>query len=203
MAALATITDLADRVGTLTAAQTARAPALLADASAKVRRFCRQTFEAATDDVVVLSPVGMVLRLPQLRATEVSAVALIDGGTDIPLTGWGWDGAELVDLTYATTVAGSTVVQQQNTNTYRVTYSYSPGDIDDIKAMVCAMVNRTLTAPSVVDGMVSENIGQYGYTLQQSGGSQGTSTRLTEADKRELIDSGRRRQSATVAVRAR
>lgn len=184
-------------------AQAARVDALLADASAKVRRFTRRNFDAVTNAVVVLSPVGTVLRLPQTPVSAVTSVALIDGATDIALTGWGWDGADQVDLANATTVAGSTTTRTQNTNTYRVTYSHTAYVHDDIKAKVCEMVGRTLAAPSMVDGMVSETIGQYSYTLQQGGGGQGTAVRLTQTDKQDLIDNGWRRQSGTVAVRAR
>lgn len=206
MAALATQADVEARIGTLTAAQAARVDALLADASAKVRAFCRQTFDVVASDQVVLSPVGAVIRLPQRPITAVTSVALIDGTTDIPLTGWAWDGAELLDLTYATTVAGSTTTPVQNTNTYRVTYSHGSASslaLEVAKGKVCELVARTITAPSVVDGMVSETIGQYGYTLQQSGGSQGTAVRLTQADKQDLIDLGLRRQSGSVLTRAR
>ncbi len=204
MAALATQADLEARIGALSATQIARVAALLDDASARVRRFCRQEFTTAANDSVVLSPVGAVIRLPQRPITAVASVALIDGATDIPLTGWAWDGAELLDLTNATTAAGVTTSPVQNTNTYRVVYSHGAGAApDDIKAKVCEMVGRTITAPTIVDGMVSETIGQYGYTLQQGGGSQGTAVRLTAADKQDLIDGGWRRQSGTVAVRAR
>ena len=204
MAALATQADIEARIGTLTAPQAARVAALLDDASAKVRRFCRQEFSAVASDVVVLAPIGTVIRLPQRPITAVTAVALIDGTTDIPLTGWAWDGAEFLDLAHATTVAGTTTpaTPVQNTNTYRVTYSHGGPVPDDVKAIVCAMVARTVTAPTIVDGMVSETIGQYGYTLQQGGGSQGTAVRLTAGDKQDLIDGGWRRQSATVSVRA-
>lgn len=203
MAALATQADLEARIGPLTEAQAARVDALLADASAKVRRFTRRTFDAATNDVVVLSPVGTVLRLPQTPVSAVTAIALIDGTTDIPLTGWGWDGADMVDLANATVAAGSTATRTQNTNTYRVTYSHTASVHDDIKGKVCEMVGRTIAAPSMVDGMVSETIGQYSYTLQQGGGSQGAAVRLTQADKQDLIDNGWRKQSGTVQVRAR
>ena len=206
MVALATQADVEARIGALTAAQAARVDALLADASVKVRAFCRGVqFDVAANDVVVLSPVGTVLRLKG-PVSAVASVALIDGTTDIPLTGWGWDGADQVDLANATTLAGNTTWPLQNTNTYRVTYSHGSTTslaAEAAKGKVCEMVARTITAPTVVDGMVSEAIGQYSYTLQQSGGSQGTAVRLTDADKRDLIDLGLRRQSATVAVRAR
>ncbi len=206
MVALATQADIEARIGTLTAEQAARVTALLADASAKVRAFCRGTqFDVVTNDVAVLSPVGTVLRLKP-PVTAVASVALIDGTTDIPLTGWGWDGADMIDLANATTTAGNTTTPVQNTNTYRVTYSHGSTTslaVELAKGKVCEMVARTVTAPSVVDGMVSENIGQYSYTLQQGGGGQGSAVRLTAADKQDLIDMGLRRQSATVAVRAR
>lgn len=205
MPALATQVDIEARIGALSVTQAARVAALLDDASAKVRAFCRGVqLDVVANDVVVLSPVGTLLRLKP-PVTSVASVALIDGGTDIPLTGWGWDGADLIDLANATTAAGSTATRVQNTNTYRVTYSHGSANslaVELAKAKVCEIVARTLTAPSIVEGMVSETIGQYGYTLQQSGGSQGTSVRLTAADKQDLIDLGLRRQSATVLTRA-
>lgn len=208
MAALASIDDLTARIGTLTDVQAARAPALLADASAMVRRFISRKVTTVVDDSVVLYPEGHRLRLPQRPVNAVTSVARIDGATDVVLVGWGWDGAELIDLELVATDGGDLPPHypRHNTNTYRVVYSHGHAadseDIDDLVAKVCHMVGRVLTAPTLADGMVSENIGQYGYTLQQSGGSQGAGVRLTAADKQDLIDAGWRRQSATITVRS-
>jgi hypothetical protein len=49
------LTDLSDRLGRpLTAAEEARATALLADASAKVRSYTKQAFIRTDDETVVL-----------------------------------------------------------------------------------------------------------------------------------------------------
>jgi len=207
---LATEADLVDRIGELTEAQTSRAGALLVDASAKVRGFCRQTFTLIEDDAVVLRPVGTLLRLPQRPVLDVTAVVAVgcNGLPDLPLAGWCWDGADKVDV--AALNSGTFVSLpawwddlDRHAVTYRVTYDHGYAEIpEDVVAVVCAMVNRTLTAPSMVEGMVSEGIGQYRYQLQQGGGSAGTSVRLTGEDRQALLDAGYRRRATTIAVSA-
>jgi hypothetical protein len=209
---LASPADLVARLGRdLTSIEAARADALLADASALVRGYTRQTFDPVEDDVVVLRPVGTLLRLPRQPVTAVTAVAAIGEEPEVPLSGWQWDGSDLVDIGGL----GSIIVNLPDwwydtpggPNTYRVTYSHGYEETPpDVVAVVAAMVLRTLTAPSMVEGLVSsqEQIGQYshGYQLQQTTGSAGPSVRLTQADKQALDDAGYRRRATTVAVTA-
>lgn len=211
MAALATAADLEARLGrALTDAEAPRAEALLADASALVRAFTRQRFDLVTGDQVVLRPVGTLLRLPQRPVLAVTAVVAIGGQPslpDVPLSGWVWDGSDLLNIHALDAVVVNLPewwYESGGPNTYRVTYNHGYATIPaEVVAVVCAMVNRTLTAPSLVEGLVQENIGQYGYQLQQgSGGSVGPTVRLTAADKQALIDAGHRRRSTTVAVTA-
>jgi len=211
--ALATVADLEARLGrALTDAEAPRADALLADASSKVRGFTHQVFDQVLGDEVVLRPVGTVLRLPQRPVLDVTAVVAL-GCADLPevaLTGWCWDGADKVDVAARRPVdAGVTDWWWQrcgNPDTYRVTYDHGYAVAPpDVVAVVCAMVNRTLTSPTMVEGLTSERIGQYGYQFAQFSGGQspGPNVRLSEADKQDLIDAGYRRRSTTVQTSAR
>jgi hypothetical protein len=210
---LATIEDLEALLGRdLTAAEAARAPALLASASERVRAFTGQSFDPVVDDVVVLRPVGTLLRLPQRPVTAVTAVVAIGGQPtlpDVPLSGWTWDGADLVDIGGLDRVVVNLPewwYDSGGPNTYRVTYSHGYATIPAfIVDLVAGMVLRTLTAPSMVEGLVSdqEQIGQYshGYRLADPGSS-GPSVRLTADDKQALIDAGYKPQATTVAITA-
>jgi hypothetical protein len=209
VAALASLVDLSDRIGTLTAAQTARAPALLDDASALVRRYTRQDFELVTNDAIVLRPVGGVLRLPQRPVVAVDSVAMIkiDGTPGPPFSGWSWDGLDKITITghgiaglvdpfwpWAIELAG---------RTYQVIYDHGEALIpDDVIAVVANMVNRVLTAPSLTEGLQAERLGEYSYQAQQGAAAvSGTAVRLTQGDKDDLIAAGYRRRSTTVQVR--
>ena len=72
----------------------------------------------------------------------------------------------------------------------------------DVVAVVCAVVNRTLLSPTMVEGLAAERVGQYGYQFGQFPGGQspGVAVRLTAADKQMLVDGGWRRRSVTVRV---
>jgi hypothetical protein len=203
---LATVDDLEARLGRdLTADEAARADALLADASALVRGYVRQHLAPpVSGDQVVLRPVGTLVRLPQRPVTAVTSVAAVgpDGAVIGALSGWSWDGRDLVDLACATP-SGSWPLTGRAClpDTYRITYDHGYTETPaDIVAVICAMVLRTLLAPSPVAGMVSERIGQYNYQLQQGTGSVGATVLMTQADRDALRDY--RRTATTIQTRA-
>jgi hypothetical protein len=210
--ALATVQDLEARLGRdLTPTEANRAETLLGDASALVRSYTRQTFDLVEDDELVLRPVGVELRLPQRPVTAVASVAAVGGHDtipDIPLTGWTFDGIDIVnvdgiDSNVWVSLPAWWEDHGGHPDTYRVVYTHGYATVPpEVVTVVCAMVLRTLTAPSPVEGMVSERIGQYNYQLQQGGGSTGVSVRFTQADKDALIAAGYKRRATTVQVRS-
>lgn len=177
---LATTADLEARIGALTATQTARADALLADAEALIVDYADQFTEFIADDVLTLRAAGSRIRLPAGPVTAVSSVVAVGcaGADDTALGvgGWCWDGIDTITLD-PPAVVGS----------FRVTYSHGYAVVPPIiVATISAMVNRVLTAPTLAEGLTQENIGQYGYQVQQSSGSQGSAVRLLAADRRAL-----------------
>lgn len=211
MESLATVDDLEARIGReLTPEEAARAEALLADASALVRGYTGRDFGLVEDDEITLRPVGTRVRLPQRPVHTVSRV-VATGGSDavpdvaLPVGAWTWDGIDQVDiwppdtswlLSLPETWADGTLV-----DTYRVTYTHGYDPVPaDVVAVVCAMVLRTLLAPSPIAGMVSERIGQYTYQLQQASGSVGATVAMTTEDRTALTRY--RRTATTVQTRA-
>jgi hypothetical protein len=208
VADLATQEDLEARLGRdLTEDEEARAPALLADASALVRDHTRQDFEAVAGDVIILRPVGSILRLPQRPVTAVTTVEAVapDGTATAVMSFWSWDGRDKVDLTYATYSADFTDPawrDRRQPDTYQVTYDHGDATIPPtVVAIVCAMVLRTLLSPSMTTGMVAERIGAYNYQLQQGAGAAGATVVMTAADEKALARYGPRR-SGTIQVEA-
>lgn len=202
MTALATESDLTARIGALTVAQQARVAALLEDASCEVRDFCGQEISQVVGDQQILSCHGLRIILPQRPVTAVTAVELVDGAAFITVSGWAWDGRDEIDLIGATVASAPTY----DGATFRVTYThgYPAGQIPNaVLRTVCGMVNRTLTAPSLVEGLTGESIGEYSYQLQQGAGAAGTSVTLNGADERRLTRAGFRRASGSVFVRSR
>jgi hypothetical protein len=215
MAALATQADLESRLGrSLTATEQTRAAVLLNDASARVRAYTRQDFDQVLADEIILRPVGTVLILPQRPVLAVTSIVAIgcDGQPDLTLSGWCWDGIDTIDLCPAVPVIDeNTPADVVDTwwrlggpDTYLATYDHGYTTIPDlIVGVVSTMVLRTLLAPSLVQGMVSEKIGQYTYQLQQSSGSPGVTVQMTKDDEADL-DRGRfRRRARSIQTRAR
>lgn len=206
MADLATEADLTDRLGRpLTDDEAARAPALLADASALVREYTRRDFEAVAADVIILRPVGVLLRLPQRPVTAVNSVAAVgpDGSTVGAVAGWTFDGVDKIDLT-CVTPSGSWPVNWRGPlpDTYQVNYDHGDATIPAIVVkVVCDMVLRTLLSPSMTPGMVAERIGAYNYQLQQGAGATGARVVLDDQDEKALRRYGPRR-AGTIQVEA-
>lgn len=209
---LATVTDLEARLGRdLTAEEAARADALLADASALIRAYTRQDFTQVLGDVIVLRPVGTVVRLPQRPVQQVTQVVAV-GGSDtlpdvaLPAGSWTWDGIDRVDIWPPSTdwilnLPEARADGWPSVNTYRITYDHGYATVPaDVVATVCAMVLRTLLSPSMAAGMVSERIGAYNYQLQQGSGSSGAAVTLTTADRDAL--KRYRRTATTIQTRA-
>lgn len=208
---LVTLAELEDRLGRdLSPEEARRAEALLADASALIRAYTGQSFDLVRGDVVQLTALGRVLELPQrpvLAVTSVTAVGC-DGLPDFPLAGWCWDGDTTIDMcAIDPNVWVSLPAWWWDSGcgcSYKVTYDHGYAVTPpDIVAIVCGMVNRVLVAPSMVEGMLSERVGPFGYTLQQgSSGTPGPSVRLTQADRDALASAGYRRTAGTIQLRA-
>lgn len=113
--ALATQADVANWGYTLPAD---RADALLARASVRLRRAARESISAATVTIETAVECGTVIlpAPPVISVSDVQAVA--DDGTLSELTGWRWDGEQLVMPPYppcrvqVTYVRGRTVVPE-------------------------------------------------------------------------------------------
>lgn len=208
---LATIADVEVILGRdLTTAEKARAPGLLNSASIKVRSFCHgQVFTRVDDDQVPLRPQGTTIVLPQRPVIDVTAVAAIarEGGADIALTGWSFDGIDRVDLREASDTANDYGTWWANirkhVNVYQVTYSHGsdtvPPDPNDVTAQAVARVLQA-AAP---EGTVQRTIGQYTEQYQQGAGAPGNSPWLSSAEKRQLIDAGWRRQAGSIPLTRR
>ena len=199
---LAAVADLEQRLGrVLTDVEAQRAPALLTDASAKVRRYCRQTFETVVDDVVVLRAEDGEIRLQQRPVTAVTTVVAVGGNgiPDIQIFNWFWDGIDIIRLGSGDYVINLPEVWWDDwgfPDTFRITYSHGAGVPDEAIAVTCSMVLRTLTTPTLAGGIKSETIGHYNYQLDQAGG--GLTVTMTQAEKDELADFRRKAGSQRI-----
>jgi len=207
---LANVTDLIYRMPALTEAQLSRAPALLADASTKIRAYTRQHISLVDDDEMLLRPVGVELRLPQRPVVDVTEVVAVGWGglpdLTLPVGTWGWDGLDIVNVRPLSSEWWINLpeawAEGDGPNTFRVTNSHGYDPVpDDVVAVACSMVLRVLTSPSAVEGLTSERIGQYSYQMGQfaGGGTAGSSVRLSEDDKTDLARY--RRKATTIQMR--
>ena len=191
VAALATVQDLRDRLGRpLTDAEAARASALLDDASALVRAYTGQAFDMVDAEEVVLRVQAGIVRLPQRPVIAVSRVVAI-GGAGVPevtVLDWVFDGVDQVQVGDGAAVINLPEAWFDDDgfpDTYRVTYSHGYAvPPADVVAVVCAMVLRTLTAPTAMGGITSETIGSYSYSLQ--GADTGVAVSLGQTERGAL-----------------
>jgi hypothetical protein len=189
--ALATTDDIKARLGRdLSEAEAARVDALLADASAMVRAYTGQDFAVTDDDQITLRGQGGAVRLPQRPVTAVASVVAIggDGAPDVTLVDWIWDGVDQVRIGEGSYIINLPAVWWDDDGypgTYRVTYSHGFEDVPaDVVAVVCGMVMRTLTAPTMAGGVQSETIGPYSYRLDAAG--TGLSVMMSQGDRDAL-----------------
>jgi len=193
MVALALAADLEARLGRdLTDAETLRANALLLDASAKVSRYTRQDFLPVADDVVILRGVDGEIRLPQRPVQSVSSVVAMGGNflPNLTLFDWLWDGLDLIVLGPGNFVINLPEIwwdEDGYPDTYQVTYTHGYATVPDtVVAVICAMVMRTISAPTMSGGVSAETLGPYSYQL--SAPSLGIAVTMTQADKDDLKD---------------
>lgn len=207
---LATTADLVAELGrALTADEAAKAPGLLASASARIRAYCKREFTTVLNDVVVLRPVGALLRLPNTPVTAVDQVEMIGtaGTADRVMAAaeWAFDGVDTIELWPASYRQDWPTVSGTYANAYRVTYDHGAGVVPEfIVSKAVEVVLRHLITPSPVAGLVQERIGNYSYQYGQQAGSAspGAAVRLTEADRKDLREAGYRRTASTVQARA-
>lgn len=206
---LATASDLTARLGReLTPAEASRAGALLADASAQIRRYCRNDFQPAQDVTRVLYGHDSEIELPHMPVNSVSSVVAIGGGMllpDIVVTWFTFDGVNRIRIhpgNWGIINLPEAWIQDSDAypGTFRVTWNYGLADVPDDVVMVCAnAVLGTLMAPTTAAGVVSETIGPYSYQLARSSG--GIKVILTKDDLAPLKDY--RRNVRTLQARLR
>jgi hypothetical protein len=210
VASLASVSDLEDRLGRpLLPAETGRAEALLADASALVRSFTGRSFSRVDDDTVVLRAQQGEIRLPQTPVIGVTSVVAVGSGgaPDLPVVGWRWDGIDIIRTSTDSPAINMPELWLDDDvdcypGTFRIVYSHGDAQVPaDVVAVVARMSLRTFTSPTMAGGVTGETIGPYSYRTDGSG--VGTGVAMTDDDRRALQDAGYRRKSGMTMVRWR
>lgn len=180
--AFTTAQDIADRLGrTFTDTETTQVAALIADATAQIQDFTRQTIlPVAGDTMTRESPDGPWLELPQRPVTVVTSVA-VNGNTITDYSkigdrlyrvyGWRWPSVD--------TIPPLAIYGLKSTVTVVYSHGYDP--VPEPVAAVCRrMVMRALA--SGVSGLASEKIDDYQYQAAEPGAG----VILTPADEKQL-----------------
>lgn len=189
---LAQVADVSARLPSGITVDPARTAVLLQDASAIARRIAKQTFTLATTTEKV-QPTGYRLKLAEQPVKSIISVSIQLPGQAAPqpFPNWYWPGDNEVWLLYEGQVINLpesvAYLMQWQTPPCFVNYQHGYDDglvPDDVVAVVASMVVRTVTAPSM-GGVVSENVGEYGYRLSDAA-AQG-SLALTKAEEDVLL----------------
>lgn len=191
---LATADDIAARLGRdLTDAEELRAPALLGDASAQIRRYCRRDFLLHADESVTLFGHDSLILLPQYPVQSVTSVTAIGGGMglpNVPIPWYSFDGIRTIRIDPGHGIINLPEVWWTSSlypGTFEIVYSYGYTTVPDDVVMVCANAALSvLTAPTLAAGVIGETIGPYSYRLERSGG--GVAVALTQGDLAALKD---------------
>lgn len=145
--ALASISDLELRTGTIEPGELTRATVVLDDASNAVRAYTGQMISLETT-TVRSRPAGCTIWLSQ---RPVIAVAGLNDINDNAIEGWVFDGIDRITLAIPVNVVDVTYVHG---------YDRIP---DDIIGVVCAIAARSL-ASDADPGITSEGIAGYSYS---------------------------------------
>lgn len=190
---LAEVSNVTDRLPASISIEEVRVAALIADASATVRRYAKQDF-TMRQTIIGVRPVGNKIKLPQRPVISVQSITVRLPGsvTDSLIPGWYWDGpgSDEIWLTDGGSIINLaeelTFALEWQTPICQVTYTHgydtSP---DDVIGVICSMVTRIITAPGL-GGVISESVGEYSYRLSDAA-AQGPMA-LTAAEKDILKD---------------
>lgn len=154
MAALATTTDVETRLGrSLTESETAKAEALLEDASALVVGYTGQQFLPGESYNLLQVKQGKKIRLTQRPVTDVLAITTTDGD-DVT---WTWDGFQTIVIDSVFVCNGDRLV---------VAYEHGNETVPrDIVAVVASMVARTISIPTeAAAGVTQQTVGPFSVT---------------------------------------
>lgn len=192
---LATPDDIAARLGrALTDVETARVGALLQDASAQVRRYCRRDFLLHAGETTVLRGYDSEILLPDKTTAAVNSVVMIGGGMglpDLPITWFIFDGIDRIRYDPGRWLINMPEVywdyDDVYPDTFRIDRDYGYAEVpDDVLAVVATAVIGVITSPTQAAGLLGESIGPYSYRLERSGGGSGVA--LQQADLASLAD---------------
>lgn len=198
---LAALADVTNRLPGAVSVDPTRATALISDASAVVRSYTKQQF-TTSQSTERIRPIGFRIKLPQRPVVSVDGLSLLlNNATPAPFPGWYWDGSDEVWLLGESQIINLAeellYTLRYETPVAEITYTHGYDTVpDDVVAVVCSMVTRTLTAPGL-GGVVSEGVGEYTYRLSDTA-VQGALT-MTESEK-AVLSSYRKR---TTAIEAR
>jgi hypothetical protein len=196
-APLATADDVASRLGRdLTDSEAIRAEVLLADASALIRRYCRQDFLHHVAEVIP-AQYGRngEIRLSERPVQSIQSVTAIGapqlGLPNLPVPWYTFDGVDTIALDpgWGSIINLPAVwwTDAAYPGTFDVIATFGPPDIPPEVTMVAANeVIGILTAPTQGAGVIGETIGPYSYRMERSGG--GLMVALTQAGKESLAD---------------
>lgn len=154
MAALATTTDVETRLGrSLTESETAKAEALLDDASALVVGYTGQQFLPGESFNLLQVKQGNKIRLTQRPATDVLSVTDTEGN-DVEYT---WDGFQTLTITNVSVCNGDRLI---------VNYEHgNPAVPQDVLSIVASMVARTISIPTeAAAGVTQQSVGPFSVT---------------------------------------
>lgn len=181
-----------------TPAQSARIPALLDQATARINAYIRRDLNK-TQTTSILRSVGAVCTLPKTPVLSVDSVKLIDylgRAWDVPV--FGFDSIDRLDLSFYNAVVNLPAVMLDATwsGSVEVTYTHGYDQIpQEIVDLTAELVARVLNSPMQgVTGVRGQTVGPYSVQIDSSGAGGGLIS-LTPDDK-QLLAKYRRKPQA-------
>lgn len=200
---LADLDDVEDRLGRdFTPEEQRKAQALLLDASAVIRSYCRRDFTAGTA-TIRLRPRGNKVLLPQRPVVSVQSVKTVIsfGPTEVvtPTPAWSWvSGPELYLIDPQLIFNGPTLALDDENVWVEVSYTYGYTEVPfDIMTVCANLVLRNVAVPA--SGLVDlETVGP--YTVRYANFASGGPLNLSTGD-RDILNRYKATGALTVELR--
>lgn len=188
--------------------ESARADALIGDASAIIRRYCHEDFVLYKGDTITIKADAGTIKVPHRPIQAINSVTAISGAPGIPDIEVFWYVFDGIDEITIPAPVYSGIINlpeywyeyQWFSQSFLINddhgYAQTP---DDVMAVLCTAVISELSTPTMSATLMSESIGAYSYSMRRTSGA-GLNAALIDAGMKTALADYRAGQG-TIAVR--
>jgi hypothetical protein len=207
---LASPDDIVDRLGrNLNQMEALRVDAMLRDGSAIIRRYARERFTYAADDVLIIAADAGVIVLPDRPVYSVKSVIALSGAVgipNVPITWYVFDGIDKITIPDANWAGVINLPEYWYdigwfSNSYQVTHTHGFVDVPaEISGLLCSAIISELATPTQSATIQSEAIGAYSYSMRRRDVGGGIFAALNDFGMKQIL-ADYRKTAGTIVTR--